>query len=127
MRISDWSSDVCSSDPGGTRPVVPGNRPGLFVTLIGNPDHLRDLALSGVPAVGDEQAQRRVERILRTGFLQIGRPRAAGDRQFLEVERTAQAQVDAARYAAFEPLGRTGFVDVDARECLGGQVLKREA
>src|SRR3546814_12758714 len=32
-----------------------------------------------------------------------------------------------ARYAAFEPLGRTGFVDVDARECLGGQVLKREA
>src|SRR3546814_9697241 len=32
-----------------------------------------------------------------------------------------------ARYAAFEPLGRTGFVDVDARERLGGQVLKREA
>src|SRR3546814_15300899 len=40
---------------GGTRPVVPGNRPGIFVTLIGNPDHRRDLALTGVPAVRSEE------------------------------------------------------------------------
>src|SRR3546814_14945863 len=92
MRISDWSSDVCSSDPGGTRPVVPGNRPGIFVTLIGNPDHRRDLALTGVPAVGDEQAQRRVERILRTGLLQIGRPRA--DRKSVVLGKSVSVRVD---------------------------------
>src|SRR3546814_7713515 len=48
-------------------PVGPRNRPGIFVALIGNTDHRRDLALARGPAVGDEQAQRRIERVLRAG------------------------------------------------------------
>jgi hypothetical protein len=55
-------------------------------------------------------------------------PRAAGDGPALiEVERTAQSDVDAAADAAFDQVRRARLVDVDAGDELGRNILQRDA
>src|SRR3546814_13798241 len=57
MRISDWSSDVCSSDLGVHRePLVVDHAGGRDLELLLHPEHL--LRLADLPA-GDERQRRR--------------------------------------------------------------------
>src|SRR3546814_5538453 len=64
MRISDWSSDVCSSDLGGLRPA---QRPGSG-RVLGN---------HGAPALGRHRpAAGRAHALRRRGFARAGADRA---------------------------------------------------
>src|SRR3546814_2925989 len=42
MRISDWSSDVCSSDLGRVSRIVRDTRPGADFDVASNPEFLRE-------------------------------------------------------------------------------------
>src|SRR3546814_1385913 len=57
MRISDWSSDVCSSDLQGAEAVLGGLEhaeavlalPGLGAAVLADPRHARPVYVAGIP------------------------------------------------------------------------------
>src|SRR3546814_4291008 len=88
MRISDWSSDVCSSDLAAPR----------------NIQQRADLADAGVPAVGGEKPELRIE------LFDVGcviPARGDDDRRVAKLERLVQLKVGVACNPALdEEIGR---------------------
>src|SRR3546814_1928528 len=105
MRISDWSSDVCSSDLAAPR----------------NIQQRADLADAGVPAVGGEKPELRIE------LFDVGcviPARGDDDRRVAKLERLVQLKVGVACNPALDEVGGRGFDDVDPRQSVSGEVLK---
>src|SRR3546814_6724197 len=109
MRISDWSSDVCSSDL-AFGPVE------LDLAVVAVPAH-RKMAVAReraiFDAVGDEFVDRERQRLRRfvveldLGTGDGGEPFGRYARQF-EFAADGAAELDAADRAAYEPLLRVG-------------------
>src|SRR3546814_8412471 len=88
MRISDWSSDVCSSDLIRIRP--------------GRTDQRADLTNPGIPAIGGERAELRIEFL---GLQPVIAARGDDHGRFLEIEGFIEPKVDRAGDPAFDQIG----------------------
>src|SRR3546814_19585775 len=109
MRISDWSSDVCSSDLIRIRP--------------GRTDQRADLTNPGIPAIGGERAELRIEFL---GLQPVIAARGDDHGRFLEIEGFIEPKVDRAGAPAFYQLGGLRIVAIEARERVGGRIRKMQ-
>src|SRR3546814_18478002 len=106
MRISDWSSDVCSSD---LEVAVDAQR---IRIRPGRTDQRADLTNPGIPAIGGERAELRIEFL---GLQPVIAARGDDHGRFLAIEGFIETKVDRAGDPAFDQIGGLRLVRSEAR------------
>src|SRR3546814_15188537 len=125
MRISDWSSDVCSSDLQQFPRLFPGPLPGA-ATLAGRSgggeSHCRGTGPLSASALSGAREKRKTERTRRTMskvidyYLTLMSPWAyLGNQRFAEITRRTRAQVRVKPVHFGEILPRTGGLPLATR------------
>src|SRR3546814_12876877 len=93
MRISDWSSDVCSSDLINTTPLVDVMLVLLIIFLIAVPVAIQTIEKLKIPIMVSVESQDKVENLLLTVSTTDDHGVSAGEPGFLGDSRTGVCRV----------------------------------
>src|SRR3546814_1515456 len=93
MRISDWSSDVCSSDLINTTPLVDVMLVLLIIFLIAVPVAIQTIEKLKIPIMVSVESKDKVENLLLTVSTTDENGVSAGEPGFLGASRSGECRV----------------------------------